>query len=248
MFQSPVLVLGAGIQGVCTALALRCRGYPVTLIDQMPGMMLRTSLRNEGKIHLGFVYANDPGFRTSPLLLRAALHFGPLMQGWLDTPINWNALVSKPFLYLVMRDSMLSREALYAHYERLENSLNELVLAGERTAYLGRDLQGKRLWHPAPPSARKWFAPEDVTDVVETTEIAIDRQKLGALLGAQISACPEITTRFGHRVETIERTTAGFCVAGNRSDGTRWSESAETVVNCLWDGRLAVDRQTRHFA
>ena len=72
-----ILVLGAGIQGISTALALRHRGYRVTVIDRMPGLMLRTSLRNEGKIHLGYVYANDSSFQTSALLLRAALKFAP---------------------------------------------------------------------------------------------------------------------------------------------------------------------------
>lgn len=92
-----VLVLGAGIQGVCVALALRQRGYRVALVDRMPDLMLRTSLRNEGKIHLGFVYANDATFQTAPLMLRAALCFAPLFEEWLESDVNWRELSSLPF-------------------------------------------------------------------------------------------------------------------------------------------------------
>ena len=53
------VVLGAGIQGICSALALAHQGYHVELIDQANQGMSRTSLVGEGKSHLGFVYAKD---------------------------------------------------------------------------------------------------------------------------------------------------------------------------------------------
>ena len=62
---SSIAVLGAGIQGVCVALALEVAGHTVALIDQAEDCLLRTSLRNEGKIHLGFTYANDRSLRTT---------------------------------------------------------------------------------------------------------------------------------------------------------------------------------------
>jgi hypothetical protein len=49
--------------------------------------------------------------------------------------------------------------------------------------------------------------------------------------------------RFGHYIRSIERTPDGFCVQGTRDDGAAWTERAEIVVNCLWDGRLELDRQ-----
>ena len=49
------LVLGAGFQGVCAALALASRGYAVELVDQADRCFTRASGRNEAKIHLGDV-------------------------------------------------------------------------------------------------------------------------------------------------------------------------------------------------
>jgi hypothetical protein len=238
-----VLVLGAGIQGICVALALRCRGYLVTVIDQMPDLMLRTSLRNEGKIHLGFVYANDPSFQTSALLLNAALQFGPLLEDWLGMSIDWAKLTSSPFLYLIARDSMLAPDEICAHYERLQECLNERIASGERAVYLGNDLRGKNLWQPANAAVYKWFAPARVAECVETVEVALSREPFRQLVKARLETMPEIETRYGHHIETIERRSNGFYVQGSRTDGTRWDESAEIVVNCLWDGRLVLDQQ-----
>ena len=64
------------------ALALSSAGYSVLLIDQEPDCLLRTSLRNEGKIHLGFTYANDRSLRTARLMLESSLRFGPLLDGY----------------------------------------------------------------------------------------------------------------------------------------------------------------------
>lgn len=243
MYLKSVLVLGAGIQGICVALALRQRGYRVTVIDQMPDVMLRTSLRNEGKIHLGFVYANDASFQTSELMLRAALNFSPLLDEWLEMHVDWCALSSTPFWYLVMQDSMLTPPQIHAHYAQLQNCLEEIIACGEHATYLGNDLRGKRMWHNAPSNVSKWFAPSRVAECIETVELALDREKFRALISARVASFPEITTRLRHHIETIEHAPNGFCVQGTRSDGTRWSEFSDIVVNCLWDGRLALDEQ-----
>ena len=136
------LVLGAGIQGVCAAFALRSRGYQVTLIDQEAAPMLRASGRNEAKIHLGLVYANDASFRTASLMLDAALAFAPLLDGWLDgEPIDWVGLTSRPFHYAVMRDSLLSTDELQLFYERVQHAYVERASEG---SYLGQ--RPARLW------------------------------------------------------------------------------------------------------
>ncbi len=238
-----ILVLGAGIQGICVALALRKRGYRVTVIEQMPDLMLRASLRNEGKIHLGFVYANDASFQTSALMLRAALQFAPLFEAWLETPVDWGALCSTPFVYLVMRDSMLASEKIHAHYERLQNCLQEMIDAGEAANYLGNDLRDKKLWKRSDSATAQWFAPAHVGEFIDTVEVALNCEQFRKRIRAALARMPEIELRYGHRIEHIERSAEGFCVQGTRADGTGWHRSADLVINCLWEGRLALDEQ-----
>jgi hypothetical protein len=48
---------------------------------------------------------------------------------------------------------------------------------------------------------------------------------------------------YSHEVESVVRTPAGFRVDGMRTDGSAWTREAGIVVNCLWEGRLALDHQ-----
>ena len=63
--ERSAIVLGAGFQGTTVAFALTEAGFTVTILDEAAGCLERASLRNEGKIHLGFVYAHDSSRRTA---------------------------------------------------------------------------------------------------------------------------------------------------------------------------------------
>jgi glycine/D-amino acid oxidase-like deaminating enzyme len=56
-------VLGGGLQGCCAALALADRGAQVALFDRNQALVTRAGAANEGKIHLGYMYAGDPRAR-----------------------------------------------------------------------------------------------------------------------------------------------------------------------------------------
>src|SRR5260221_14688049 len=103
----PVLIAGAGLQGSCIALELTRRGLRVVLLDQDEQPMNRASLRNEGKIHLGLLWANDPTLESARLQLTGALRFRRLLERW----IGWSAnrlRTSTPFTYVVAHDSVLA--------------------------------------------------------------------------------------------------------------------------------------------
>ncbi|MFM8527875.1 MAG: FAD-dependent oxidoreductase [bacterium] len=57
--RSDTLVIGGGIQGSTLALALAEKGVRSAIVEAAPAPLGRASLRNEGKIHLGFFYALD---------------------------------------------------------------------------------------------------------------------------------------------------------------------------------------------
>lgn len=230
-----MLVLGAGIQGVCVALALARRGCRVTLVDEAAGCLLRASLRQEGKVHLGLVYANDPTRRTPVLMLDAALDFGSVLDGLVGRPLPWASLRSNPFHYGVLRESLVPFAELEASYERLQASLESIA---DGRPYLGSVLD--RVWWPADPSLAG-VDPALVPTVVATPEVAVDLDALRSLLVAAVDGADGITTCLGHRVLAGERRASGFAVSGVRDDGSAWAVDADAVVNCLWSGRFAVD-------
>ena len=94
------------MQGCCCALALAARGAQVTIYDKNDRLLSRAAVANEGKIHLGYMYANDPSHSTARMMVRGALAFAPFLTRHLGVPAH--ALkVSQPAAYVVHRDSQV---------------------------------------------------------------------------------------------------------------------------------------------
>ena len=243
--QSPrvsprALVLGAGLQGASVSLALLRQGWSVTIVDQADDCLRRASLRNEGKVHLGFLFANDASLRTTDLMQEGALAFSPLLTEWLGEPVPWDAFTTAPFCYCLGHSSMLPRDVLLAHYAAVEARFLDRLRDPARH-YLGR--RPSRLFHLMDPErdlpflSRSYAAP-----LVQTAEVALDRTGFTQWFRDRFHGRERLTEHYGRRVEGVERRPGGFRASGRRRDGTAWHEDADIVVNCLWDGRLAIDR------
>src|SRR6478735_7407069 len=81
-----IAVLGAGGVGACTALEIASRGHSVDIYERDREPVMRATRINEGKVHQGFVYANDPSGRTAELMARGALAFSACLSRWIDLP------------------------------------------------------------------------------------------------------------------------------------------------------------------
>ena len=134
-----VAVLGAGIQGACTALELALNSVEVDLYEKSDCPLARTSSHNEGKIHLGYVYANDRSLRTPRTMARGAVVFQRLMRRWLGHGID-AIPVSAPFYYVVHRDSLLSGAEIDAHLRAAQAIVIEESGDGP-VDYFGSDYQ-----------------------------------------------------------------------------------------------------------
>lgn len=66
--------------GSSTALHLAGLGVPVTLFDREPEPFCGASRWNEGKIHLGFLYAADPTLETARSVLPGGLDFSDQIE------------------------------------------------------------------------------------------------------------------------------------------------------------------------
>ena len=234
----PIAVLGAGLQGTCIALELARRGFDVDLLDQDLEPLNRASLRNEGKIHLGFVYAKDATLRTARLMIEGALTYRRLLSDWTAGALDHPSL-SEPFTYLVPHDSALPPAELAAHYAAVERLYEDGVRAGGD--YLG--LEPKPLWRPLERAEYSAFAAvERVQAGFATAEVSVDLRETAAVLRRVLSAHSRIRLRLGRRIREVVRTRAGFRVEGDSAAGERWRLDGDQVVNALWDGRLSIDR------
>ena len=234
--EVPILIAGAGLQGSCIALELALRGLPVLLLDQDPHPMNRASLRNEGKIHLGLIYAGDPTFKTARLQLTGGLRFRSLLERWIGKAAN-KLRFSTPFTYLVARDSVLKPEELAEHYSRLEKEYRAQLLLDPELDYLGAQPRFlARKLDPIPPQ----FAADRFQAAFATPELAIDTEQLACLIRSALHASRLIDFRDHHTVRATEVIGDMLRIQGDGPNGA-FSIYAQQVVNATWERRAALD-------
>lgn len=233
-----IAVLGGGLQGCCIALALADRGQPVVLFDRQPDVLTRTAVANEGKVHLGWMYAADPSLATARVMIEGALAFAPFLERHLGvSPASLT--ISEPAAYAVHRESQQDVDQVKAYFAAVRGLIAE-ASAGRRDHYFGADLlQAPRQWSDAERLAA--FHPSDVLAVFDTPEVAIDPVELATRLRAAVLAHPRIELRLGHEVEGACEDQTGVRVA-TRVGATIMRDRFDHVVNALWDGRIALDR------
>ena len=239
-----IVIIGAGLQGVSVALALAERGVATTVLERREAPMRGASHGNEGKIHLGLVYALDPTLATGIEMLRGAHTFGPLLDRWCG-PLPWSTMVTEGFRYAVMPDSLAQPDQLEHYYERLKASLGDALDAlPVAPGHLGGDIDW--LWKRAGDAHCSPRVDGVPVPCFDTQEIAVDTSLLGARLAEHLRARPEIELLGDTRVERARRVGDRFELDVAHG-GARRTIAADGVINCAWyeRGRLdaMVDRQ-----
>jgi hypothetical protein len=211
----------------------------VTLIEQDGVPMNRASLRNEGKIHLGLIYANDRTMETARLQLRAALRFRPLLERWLGDRVQ-RIGVSTPFDYLVARDSLLGPGQLGKFYAQVDAMYRDEVAADASLNYLG--LRPRRLACAlGPGEVPSTCAGGLLQGAFRTQERAIDTDDLAAQVREAVAGRAEICNLTHHQVSGVARVGDHFAITGCvRGDSFR--VAAAQVINASWERRMGIDQ------
>jgi len=233
-----IAILGAGGVGVCAALELARRGYDVDLFDEKAEPLTQASRYNEGKIHLGLVYAKDGSLETAKTMIEGALHFNACLERWIDIA-SMDPFLSTPYYYAVHKDTMTDPAELELHYGSCQRLFEEACSA-TGLCYLGKE---RRLLVERVPVEEMagLVGPEQCVRLYRTNELAVDVRGIADRLCAAVRSNPRIRFHSGATVLSVTREGAGkLCVAfGNR--GAEKRESYDQVANTLWHGRLEVD-------
>jgi glycine/D-amino acid oxidase-like deaminating enzyme len=233
-------IIGGGIQGCCIALELASRGQKVTLIERDSKLFNRASLRNEGKIHLGLVYMNDPTFETPALMLRGALLFRKYLERWIGEK-SFNLGLSEPFYYLVAKDSFLNSDQLERGYQRLQLLFEEWKLAHPDWDYLGQR-PGKLFDRKPEEEIQQLFGSEVVQGGFLTAELAINTDVLRSYLTEVIYRNENIEVFTDAQVTQIEQMDSGYQLSLTCKN-ENISLIGDSVINCAWDGKYVLDKQ-----
>jgi len=236
--RSRIALIGAGGAGACTALELAGRGHAVELFERHAEAVSQATFANEGKVHVGYIYAKDESFATAQQMIEGALEFESAMNRWL--PFRALEIASTPFFYGVHRGTLMDPDALLRHYRRCGDWLDERAQA-RGLDYLGTGtrLEVRRLREAEYPDA---VDGSFLDAVFETRELAVDPRAFARALRGALAAEPRIALRLRQRVVAIAPAKGeGFDVTFEH-DGRRTTEWFSDVANTSWHERLPLDR------
>jgi len=236
------LVIGAGLAGCGIALELAKRGERSVLLEQDHTPMNRASLRNEGKIHLGLIYAADTSGQTGVLQLKGALSFYPILESWIGHKINEIEL-STPFVYLVAKDSLLTADQLDVHYQSLQRYYLTLLEDNAELNYLGSTPEEltQRL---NLEDLKHYFNMAKFSAAFQTAERAVNTDHLANEISNAVKDHPNIqliTCAKASQLSVFE--TYHDVKVDSTRDQQTLSIQAKTVFNTSWDQRLLFDKQ-----
>ncbi|WP_319532673.1 FAD-dependent oxidoreductase [uncultured Cohaesibacter sp.] len=230
-----ISVFGGGLTGCLIALELAEAGKKVVLFEKEAGLLRRASHANEGKIHLGFVYAADESFRTARRMIDDALQFRPVLERWIASR-DFDEMLYDRFDYLVPQSSMLSVEAIEAHFALVSRYLEEQLCAG-KGPYLGQqDLE---------PVVRRGTPHDNLQAAFTTPERGIWPDAVARVIGETVASHPNIEIRTDQAVLKVEPMRNGWRVLLDQA-GARDEGPFEAVVNCAWAGRRRIDAASGH--
>lgn len=214
------------------ALELASRGEKVMLLERAAQLMDGASRWNEGKIHLGYVYAQTGELRTARVMIAAAAAFGRFFTRHLECPVEKIAR-SSPFVYAVHEHSLAPADAIEHYFRRVDD-----LIAGALPS-LGDYLGQTRLAPVREMAVDDSFDARRVQRAFVTPERSLDPHVLADLICARIRDDPGIELRTNADVCAIERRTDGrfrlLLTGGDQIDGL------DQVVNASWESRLGLD-------
>ena len=229
-----VAVLGGGLQGCCVAMALASAGVQVDLYDRNEALLNEASVRNEGKLHLGYVYAHDRSLQTARLMMRGAAAFAPLLRRWVGSDVD-RIPISAPFHYVAHRDSLLSPDQIEHHLSRCCAFARDEVEG--KADYFGMDFRDPPAVVPAYGND---FDERTVARVFKTAEIAVDTEVMAGTIRNGLAHYPNIRCVLRadvRRVAADDRQAEIFF----STEGHEFHQAYDHVVNATWESRLAID-------
>ena len=231
-----VAVLGAGIMGSAVALFLARRGKNVTLIDSADAPFSGASRWNEGKIHLGYLYAGDSSLDTARNVLRGGLTFRNLTEELIGCSLQ-DAISCEGDTYLVHRDSVVPADATARYFEQV----TELVCSHPDARGYLVDVSGRGRQRLSPAELNRISGCDAIVAGFRVPERSVRTNWVADRFVAALASEPRIELQLKTRVAGIRpaaRDPAKWMV---ESDGSS-SGPFDVVVNALWHGRLAIDR------
>jgi glycosyltransferase involved in cell wall biosynthesis len=234
-----VAVLGAGIQGCLMALMFRKHGYDVTLIDKSSDVMNRASRFGAGRIHLGLEYSNDPSMSSAEYMMEGSLRFSSYIDYLVDRKLDWSELKSGRLMCLLPYDSLITPRQFEEYGKKLEDMYERRLSRDPELSYLGERPPKILLDRTQVPEAVNFSY---IQAAYDSAEVCVHSRKLKAILREALYD-QSVNVVFNRTVLRVKRNDASKDRLGRlRVVSSIGEHDYDAVVNCLWEGRAAIDR------
>ena len=222
--------------GSAIALFLARRRIRVTLFDAADRPFDGASRWNEGKIHLGYLYAADPSLETARRLLPGGLAFKDLTEELLGCSID-QAIAHTDDTFVIHHDSVTSVDGAAHYFDAVAALTSDLADAN-------RYLVPVDASRPRRLTSTELEANYDTARIVagfRVPERSVSTRWVADRFVDAIGNEPRIEQRMQTRITSVRRST-------DATDSPLFVETSaategpfDTVVNALWEGRLAID-------
>jgi glycine/D-amino acid oxidase-like deaminating enzyme len=235
-----IAILGGGMLGTCTALELARRGRRSTMFEGASNLLQGASRWNEGKIHLGFLYAGDPTLRTAQGLIPGGMAFASLVSRLVNRTLD-AFITAEDDTYLVHRESIAGPEAFEAYGKRTAALVREAASQPNAPQYLC-DVTHAAIRRLSPSDLARITSADEVVSGYRVPERSISTVAVAELMHQATASEPLIEIRAGTWVTAVQRRSDGrFDVRADTTSVAPADAPFDVVINALWEGRPAVD-------
>lgn len=223
--------------GCCTALMLARKGIDVTLVDAAAEPFQGASRWNEGKIHLGYLYAADRGFRSARHFLSGSLSFRPLVEQLLESSIE-PTIGQRSDIFLCHRDSVVDVQSQWAYLQAVDKLVGEHPDAAN---YLldSRHCQSSKI---ATKEIGNLTNHEDIIGGFNVPEHSVSTNTIADMFVNALNNEPRINQVMNCRVTSVCSTNSHGHESWKIVDSTGESGNFDILINALWEGKLAIDK------
>lgn len=231
-----VAIVGGGVAGVASAIAIAEAGYAVSLFDTLP-LLAGTSNNTPGRLGMGFHYATP---HTAAMLFDTTID---LVRRYPRATLGRELPLGHPLRraqYFVARDSLFGADEISAVHDMLTARYAEAWRRFGHTLPFGepeRFLRRMRV-----EEYRDYAHPDQVQMGVDTAEVLMDWAEIRTRLDTRVRASPHIDIHEGHEVKALDRRGEfRWSVATLGPDGRTHGFEAHIVINCAWQNIDAIN-------
>ena len=219
--------------GCSLALFLARNGAHVSLFEEAAEPFTGASRWNEGKIHLGYLYAGDPSLDTARKLIHGGLLFRDLVQELLQQDIS-PAVSPRDDIYLAHRSSIIDTDSMSGYFK----AVSALIRSHRSANRYFSDLTTAGSVALTTTELRNLTRSEAIVAGFRVPERSILTNWVADRYVAAVKAEPSIELLSNVRVEAVAPSADKWRVSANPAI----PDPFDVIVNCLWHGREAVDR------